>query len=512
MADYTQHYGLTKPDGGEEGDFYDVNVFNNNADIIDKALYDNAERFGYVVNKNSSAAGQILMADDDGSLVGTGIVPNNVVKKDGNDYVRHFGGGISQAMFDDHTILYAYCGVVGASIYGLPVQQTSVVFYQPLSTYGKQTVTTFSSNAAYKSSTFERTSNGGVWGAWRELVYSDNTMRFLGNVSQEIVDDPAITYSYSGKINTFSTGMPTNNIYWNILHLSYAFGGSYGTQIVSDVTKRNDPELYVRQATDKAAGWGPWKQLANSDNTMRFIGIVPQSIVDNPGITYSYSGQITNTITGMPSNNNYWNILHLAYADNKGYGTQIVSDVNRYTNPQLYVRQGTIGWGSWKRIGFKDEIDTKLDRITSPTAVMKIARNLANYESRLNSITGALKLTLPSDSMLHIIIRGYDNTPNCGAWELIIGGHCYITPLWGGTKTAVCTTKNLPNGQIRFGHDGTRHCIVIGEISTTWSYPAISVTEVVGAYLSLDGWNFSFITSFSGIEWSGNAINANRNI
>jgi len=37
MASKTEHYGLTKPD---ETDFYDIAVFNENADIIDAALYE----------------------------------------------------------------------------------------------------------------------------------------------------------------------------------------------------------------------------------------------------------------------------------------------------------------------------------------------------------------------------------------------------------------------------------------------------------------------------------------
>ena len=39
MATYTEHYELIKPDGGEEGDFYDVDDFNGNADKIDATLF-----------------------------------------------------------------------------------------------------------------------------------------------------------------------------------------------------------------------------------------------------------------------------------------------------------------------------------------------------------------------------------------------------------------------------------------------------------------------------------------
>lgn len=66
MADYTENYNLKKPD---RTDFYSVQDFNDNADIIDtalKSISDDIPRGGYPLEKSSTT-----VFNNDGSITET---------------------------------------------------------------------------------------------------------------------------------------------------------------------------------------------------------------------------------------------------------------------------------------------------------------------------------------------------------------------------------------------------------------------------------------------------------
>ena len=61
------------------------------------------------------------------------------------------------------------------------------------------------------------------------------------------------------------------------------------------------------------------------------------------------------------------------------------------------------------------------------------------------------------------------------------------------------------NFTVRFGHDGTKCCIYIGELNSVWAYPHVYVTEVEAGYSSYtvaywqDGWAVGFEASAFGV-------------
>lgn len=135
-------------------------------------------------------------------------------------------------------------------------------------------------------------------------------------------------------------------------------------------------------------------------------------------------------------------------------------------------------------------------------------RNVADFSVSSNTATGTIKITLPvswTNTMLNLRIIGYSyNT--IGSWSLDLGGYNYsTTPAWM-TVTARGSDV-LPFTSVRFGHDGTNCCILLGITSTVWNYPKIIVKDVLlGHMFTLSqwtsGWTITQITDETGITVS----------
>lgn len=134
--------------------------------------------------------------------------------------------------------------------------------------------------------------------------------------------------------------------------------------------------------------------------------------------------------------------------------------------------------------------------------------------------TGAIKITLPltwSNTMIRFKIKGFNYDDSQTNWEVVVGGYLYTDgPSWIH-PVATSTGTNF-NGQVRFGHDGTKCCIILGDVTTANAYSAITIEDVDvhfgGGSASEWGnsslWDIGFISSLSGITFSGTVDNAHR--
>lgn len=124
--------------------------------------------------------------------------------------------------------------------------------------------------------------------------------------------------------------------------------------------------------------------------------------------------------------------------------------------------------------------------------------------SHNNFISGAIKIKLPvswNNSMMKLFIELYDYGTDKSV-SLIVGGYNYnSTNGWLNTFAQIIGSQTLRNYTVRFGHDGTKSCIYIGELNSSWGYPQIAVTKVLVGFNSfsvntwLTGWNISMETS-----------------
>tara|TARA_R110000868_G_scaffold37447_10_gene132457 strand:- start:111 stop:3602 length:3492 start_codon:yes stop_codon:yes gene_type:complete len=131
-----------------------------------------------------------------------------------------------------------------------------------------------------------------------------------------------------------------------------------------------------------------------------------------------------------------------------------------------------------------------------------------SYVVQSSTVTGAIKITLPvswTDTMMRMTIKVYEYTTN-ESFTIICGGYTYSgNPTWVNTFAYIeSSAKNDRNFTVRFGHDGTKCCVYIGELASSWSYPQVFVTEFEAGYNIYtastwnNGWGVGFEASAFG--------------
>ena len=122
------------------------------------------------------------------------------------------------------------------------------------------------------------------------------------------------------------------------------------------------------------------------------------------------------------------------------------------------------------------------------------------YVNIKESVTGAMKITLPvswTSTFLSFDVDIYDYYSNQTITYHIAG---YTTTNWGHCSAYATGRGVKANLTVRFGHDGTHCCVLIGETNTTWGYPNASIRDVRVGYNGTTianwatGWNISFVT------------------
>lgn len=118
-------------------------------------------------------------------------------------------------------------------------------------------------------------------------------------------------------------------------------------------------------------------------------------------------------------------------------------------------------------------------------------------------ITGAIKIRLPfraNDSMWSMKVRIYNYAEN-QTLEYLLGNYSYSAGAYNWSATYLGGSASVAY-TVRFGNDGTYDCVWIGETSTSWSYPVISVIDFTSGYVNgsvnnyLTNWDISIVTSF----------------
>ena len=127
-----------------------------------------------------------------------------------------------------------------------------------------------------------------------------------------------------------------------------------------------------------------------------------------------------------------------------------------------------------------------------------------SYHSTTTIETGYLKITFPvswTHTMLSFQVTVYDYTINASA-TYHISGYTYGTG-WHNVSAVCIGTygRSLCNLPVRFGHDGSKCAITIGEVSTVWQYPQVQVHNIMTGYQSCGyntwktGWDIQITTT-----------------
>lgn len=126
-------------------------------------------------------------------------------------------------------------------------------------------------------------------------------------------------------------------------------------------------------------------------------------------------------------------------------------------------------------------------------------------------VTGVLKIIMPNswtDTMFSGKIRGFNYTTNSN-WELEFSGYNYVSgQSWYQQSAKV--NGECPFNSVRFAHDGSKCCILLGDISTKWQYPAVAITEFMASnnnvHIWETGWDMVWLDSETGITKIANAF------
>lgn len=142
------------------------------------------------------------------------------------------------------------------------------------------------------------------------------------------------------------------------------------------------------------------------------------------------------------------------------------------------------------------------------TSVAGVGKVMFPYGAEYNSgsTTGAIKITLPqswTNTMMTMKITIFDYSIN-ESFEVHCGGYNYAGGggSWVNTHAKIIANPHLDrNFNVRFGHDGSKCCILIGETNSAWAYPKVVVTEWVGGHSNEtfnnwdNGWDISIVTT-----------------
>ena len=161
----------------------------------------------------------------------------------------------------------------------------------------------------------------------------------------------------------------------------------------------------------------------------------------------------------------------------------------------------SLGSGNWRCTNYQQLNHTPQ---ISNFGSVRHYKDLSAYSNSGGTVTGTMKITLPVSwisSMLTIKISGYNHISN-QTWEATFSGYLNLGSVtWTAANTILSPT--CPFTSVRFGHDGTYCCILLGTTSSSWSYPKIVITDVIAmhsnVHLFSSGWDISLITDETGI-------------
>jgi len=132
---------------------------------------------------------------------------------------------------------------------------------------------------------------------------------------------------------------------------------------------------------------------------------------------------------------------------------------------------------------------------------------VADSYSATASRTGAIKITLPTagigpSDMMSFEVGVFEYSIG-KSFKVYVSGYCYQAAglnTWVNETAYIVGAPDTENYTVRFGHDGTAHCIFIGELADTWAYPQVQVmnfrsgfTTTLATYAS--GWSISWEAS-----------------
>jgi len=133
----------------------------------------------------------------------------------------------------------------------------------------------------------------------------------------------------------------------------------------------------------------------------------------------------------------------------------------------------------------------------------------ATYFTGVSAHTGACKIKLPTASkgksdMISFEVSIYDYAANESV-KLLINAYQYSDVNWTNHTVITLAGQTGKDYVVRFGSDATSHCVWIGELTSTWNFPQVSVDNFKCGFAATpsdyaDGWEISFASAFDTVQ------------
>ncbi|MFD5022277.1 pyocin knob domain-containing protein [Paenibacillus sp. NPDC058367] len=456
---------------------------------------------------------------DASAFVPDARIPTNIARKgvviaDGTDL-----NSIAEGEY------YCFGNVNAATMTNMPAAVAGQAFSLSVTKHAgyNQRLTTYIAGVTMR--VFTRNIYNGVFSEWYELEHSGkkNAANGYAGLDSSAKVPRANTYSsLSGTTVTISnldtlltagtypvantaTGNPAPGEYGQVLvHVSNSETHDNTSNWIWQMFYGTGGSTFIRRKINNG-GWASWVPMWSGYNDAGLLASrAPianntdyNTIITN-GIYPIY--QPTGTTNGSPAT---YGIMTVTRSGSGILYTQ--QEVMEVTTGNTYTRTGNGStWTPWitNITSAGGTLDAPLTRRYVPSSYKY--SNLASYFVS-GAVTGTVKITLPvtwNNTMMSIKISGYEYASGKGAWELLVGGYNFTSP-GGWMYTSAYVEGNAPFTSVRLAHDGSKCCILLGGVTSPWSFPHIEVSEVLASHQGPStlgsGWTVSLITSETGI-------------
>ena len=350
-----------------------------------------------------------------------------------------------------------------------------------------------------------KTVDGSGSGLDADLLDGINSTGFVKQLADLTSGAPDYQTPSSRRVDP-NSGNPTNAHY---AISTFGNGGNVTGQLAVHLSNGSG---YIRSHNNS---WSDWRKLWHDNNDGSGSGLDADLLDGVQGSSYlrsdtsdTFNGTLTMGGTLALQNNSISGVNHITINDagvnegiswSGGNNWYIQECPDAMTNAAGNLQIST---GTTRRF----TVDTS-GNVEAPTttgvisAGNHVAINCAQWASS-GASTGAIKITLPGSTSNHSmpIIRVSTYEYNSRAHVIYtISGHNWSTASnWYNTGV---TSEGSDPLTVRLGHDGSTHCIVIGDTNTSWSYGHVTVELLAHPQFYSNnqdmtvGWGASQITS-----------------
>jgi len=283
-------------------------------------------------------------------------------------------------------------------------------------------------------------------------------------------------------------------------------GATWGTNLGNIPVRLSDTPSTGLNLTATHLGFYDGTQFQSyMDNTGNFyLNGDASNYLSWDGSTLSIAGNITLANQGTISIGDFANAGALAQANSVDWGTQI----NGTGKPDDNATVGAV-WGS-NLTGQPSDSELLNNRTENNVTIIPRPVGASIYTG--GAVNGVIVVNLPqgwTNTMMRMFVDVY-NYATGESLTLAVGGYNKTaTSRWDNTFAQI-TGSTASDNRVRFGiNPSGKCCIVIGETTTVWEYPNVTVRDFQASYLNqaisnwADNWSITFTSSLTGYSFPG---------